>query len=92
MSTRDSEHAGTVRTAPLAPAEAEAIAAAEAEAREEHIATRAELTAEEKQAGSDDPAAQAAAILAESEARAVERELAPTTAGEHRTSDDAAGV
>ncbi len=36
---------------------------------EEHIHTRAELLAEERHAGSDDPEAQAEAILQESEER-----------------------
>ena len=44
-----------------------------------------ELTAEEKQAGVDDPQALAEAILTESEARTLDR---PGTAREHRTSED----
>lgn len=60
----------------------------DAETQEGLVQTRAELTAEEKTAGSDDPEAQAAAILAESDERARDRERAPTTAGERRTSDE----
>lgn len=52
-------------------------------------AKRAELTAEEKAAGSDDPAAQAEAILAESELRSIDRNAAPDTHLERRTSDEA---
>jgi len=44
-----------------------------------------ELTAEEKRAGVDDPEALAEAVLADSEARTLDREA---TAREHRTSED----
>ncbi len=44
-----------------------------------------ELTAEEKQAGVDDPAALAEAVMADSEARTLDR---TGTAWEHRTSED----
>jgi hypothetical protein len=44
-----------------------------------------ELTAEEKRAGVDDPAALAEAVLTESEARTLDR---TRTAREHRTSED----
>lgn len=44
-----------------------------------------ELTAEEKRAGVDDPEALAEAVLADSEARTLDRS---GTAREHRTSDD----
>jgi hypothetical protein len=44
-----------------------------------------ELTAEEKQAGVDDPAALAEAVLAESEERTFDRS---GTAREHRASED----
>ena len=47
------------------------------------------LTPEEKEAGSADPAAQSAAILAESEQRATDRNAAPDTHLEHRSSDEA---
>jgi hypothetical protein len=52
----------------------------------EAIDARAEeLTAEEKQAGVDDPAALAEAVLSESEDRTVDR---TGTAREHRASED----
>ena len=44
-----------------------------------------DLTAEEKRAGVDDPAALAEAVLTESEARTLDRD---GTAREHRTSED----
>ena len=47
------------------------------------------LTPEEQQAGSDDPAAQSSAILAESTQRTQDRDAAPDTHLEHRTSDEA---
>lgn len=54
------------------------------------VASRADLLPEEKVAGSDDPDAQAEAILAESEERIVTRD-APSSGNpvEHRTSEDA---
>ena len=51
--------------------------------------TERPLTAEEKDAGSDDPAAQSAAILEDSEQRTADRDDAPDTHLEHRTSDEA---
>lgn len=57
------------------------------DAQELLVQTRAGLTAEEKAAGSDDPEAQAAAILLESDERALDRERSPTTIGERRTSE-----
>lgn len=56
---------------------------------DERVATRSELNAEEKAAGSDDPEAQAEAILEESEERLASRDAAPSTHLEHRTSEDA---
>jgi hypothetical protein len=47
-----------------------------------------EPTAEEKAAGTDDPEAQADAILADSEARTADRDAAPDAVVEHRRSDD----
>ena len=44
---------------------------------------------EEKAAGTDDPEAQAEAILEESEQRIAGRESAPSSHVEHRTSDEA---
>jgi hypothetical protein len=55
---------------------------------EERVASRADLLPEEKVAGSDDPEAQAEAILAESEERSLDRDAAPSTHLEHRTSDE----
>jgi hypothetical protein len=49
----------------------------------------AELLPEEDVAGSADPMAQAEAILEESDARAADREAAPGSFVEHRTSDEA---
>jgi len=53
------------------------------------VASRADLLPEEKVAGSDDPEAQAEAILAESEERIATREAPSGKAVEHRTSEDA---
>lgn len=56
---------------------------------DEQVAARSNLLPEEKQVGSEDPHGQAEAILEESEARTLERNVA--TGGqvvEHRTSDD----
>ena len=52
------------------------------------VERRAELLPEEEKAGSDDPAAQAAAVLADSEARSLDRNAAPGTVVEHRKSED----
>jgi hypothetical protein len=51
----------------------------------EAVEERAELTAEEKRAGVDDPAALAEAVLTESEDRTFDR---TGTAREHRASED----
>lgn len=53
------------------------------------VARRADLLPEEKAAGSDDPEAQAEAILAESEERIVTRGDPSGSAVERRTSEDA---
>lgn len=55
----------------------------------EPAASRADLLPEEKVAGSDDPKAQAEAILAESEERIVTRGAPSGNPVEHRTSEDA---
>ena len=47
-----------------------------------------ELLPEEEAAGSDDPEAQAEAILAESDERQADRDAAPSTHREERTSED----
>jgi hypothetical protein len=54
---------------------------------EDLIEERAELTTDEKEAGSDDPEAQARAILEESEERVLNRETDRNPA-EHRHSED----
>jgi hypothetical protein len=48
-----------------------------------------DLTPEEEAAGTDDEAAQVEAILEDSEARTADREAAPGSRVEHRTSEDA---
>jgi hypothetical protein len=57
---------------------------AESTPPDELVSERAGLTAEEKQAGVDDPAALAKAVLAESESRTLDR----SQATEHRHSED----
>ena len=55
----------------------------------DRIARRAEeLLPEEERAGSDDPTAQAEAILAESDIRQEDRSAAPSSVLEQRTSDE----
>ena len=56
---------------------------------DQRVSTRSELLPEEEAAGSDDPEAQAAAILEESEERLLDRSAAPSTHLEERTSDEA---
>lgn len=54
----------------------------------ERVGTRAaNLLPEEEQAGSDDPQAQAQALLEDSEARQSDRDAAPHAVVEHRSSD-----
>jgi hypothetical protein len=55
---------------------------------DERVDSRAELLPEEQRAGSDDPEAQAEAILEDSEARTMDRDAAPGTHLEQRTSED----
>jgi hypothetical protein len=58
---------------------------------DERVQSRAdELLPEEQKVGSDDPEAQAAAILADSEERQADRDAAPGTVLEHRTSEEIA--
>jgi hypothetical protein len=52
------------------------------------VERRADLLPEEEAAGSDDPEAQAAEILADSDARTEDREAAPGSVVEHRRSED----
>ncbi|PZF87622.1 hypothetical protein [Micromonospora endophytica] len=54
---------------------------------QERVESRAHLLPEEAAAGSDDPQAQADAILAESDLREADRNAAPDTVLERRTSD-----
>jgi hypothetical protein len=56
----------------------------------ERVHSRAELLPEERTAGSDDPEAQAAAVLADSDERTEVPGAAPDTVLEERTSEDAA--
>ena len=60
----------------------------DAEVNDERVATRAELLPEEESVGSDDPQAQAKAILAESDERTESRDAAPGSRVEHRTSEE----
>jgi len=55
---------------------------------DELVQSRAELNADEREAGSDDPVAQARVILEDSEARVEDRDAAPGSFVEHRTSDE----
>lgn len=62
----------------------------EADAQARRVAHRAaELLPEEEAAGSGDPLAQARAILEDSDARSEDRDAAPGSFVEHRTSDEA---
>ena len=54
----------------------------------ERVAERSHLLPEEERAGSDDPAAQAAAILEEGDERTEDRNAAPGSRVEHRTSEE----
>jgi hypothetical protein len=55
---------------------------------DDRVAGRADLTAEEKAAGSGDPHEQARLIIEESDARQEDRDAAPDSVVEHRTSED----
>lgn len=55
---------------------------------DERTADRADLLPEEQAAGSEDPRAQAEAILEESDERTTSRDAAPDSRVEHRTSDE----
>jgi formate dehydrogenase subunit gamma len=59
---------------------------------EERVRSRAELTPEERLAGSEDPRAQAEAVLADSDERTEVPNAAPDTVLERRTSADAADL
>ena len=63
---------------------------AEAAAQDQRVARRAdELLPEEDVAGSADPGTQARVILEESDARSEDRDAAPDSFVEHRTSEQA---
>jgi hypothetical protein len=47
-----------------------------------------DLLPEEQSAGSDDPEAQVTAVLEDSEQRIADRDAAPASTVEHRTSED----
>jgi hypothetical protein len=55
---------------------------------DERVERRAELTAEEKASGSDDPQGQAREILEESDERERDGTATASSPVEHRTSDD----
>ncbi|MEU1845907.1 hypothetical protein [Micromonospora sediminicola] len=55
---------------------------------QDRISSRAHLLPEEAAVGSDDAEAQADAILAESDLREEDRNAAPDTVLEHRTSEE----
>lgn len=58
--------------------------------RDQRVEQRAaEVLPEEAAAGVDDPEAMAAAVLAESDERQVDRDAAPGSVVEHRRSEDA---
>ncbi|MBM7080333.1 MULTISPECIES: hypothetical protein [Micromonospora] len=54
---------------------------------QDRVESRAHLLPEEAAVGSDDPQAQAEAILAESDLREADQGAAPDTVLEHRTSE-----
>ncbi|WP_410811553.1 hypothetical protein [Micromonospora sp. 067-2] len=54
---------------------------------QDRVESRAHLLPEEAAVGSDDPEAQAEAILADSDIREEDQNAAPDTVLEHRTSD-----
>ena len=55
---------------------------------EDRVTTRAGLVGAEREVGSDDPRAQARAILEDSELRTLDRNAAPGSFVEHRRSED----
>ena len=55
---------------------------------DERVADRADLLPEEQTVGSDDPQAQARAILEESDERSAPSDAAPDSGVERRTSDE----
>jgi len=65
-------------------------ATAAADATDRHVGSRAELLPEERTVGSDDPAAQAEAILAESQERTEHPDPDTSSQSRHATSEQAA--
>ncbi|HUP86572.1 MAG TPA: hypothetical protein VM143_12965 [Acidimicrobiales bacterium] len=66
------------------------MADADADANDPRVARRAaDLLAEEATVGSADPQTQARVILEDSDARSEDRDAAPGSFVEHRTSDEA---
>ena len=61
-----------------------------ADAEDRHVGTRAELLPEERAVGSDDPAAQAEAILAESRERTEHPDPDASSQSRHASSSEAA--
>jgi hypothetical protein len=61
-----------------------------ADAADRHVGSRAELLPEERAVGSDDPAAQAEAILAESRERTEHPDADTSSQSRHASSEDAA--
>jgi hypothetical protein len=61
-----------------------------ADAEDRHLGSRAELLPEERAVGSDDPAAQAEAILAESQERTEHPDPDESTQSRHASSENAA--
>ncbi|MFF5181464.1 hypothetical protein ACFY2Q_25830 [Micromonospora sp. NPDC000316] len=59
---------------------------------QERVESRAHLLPEEAAVGSDDPEAQAEAILTESDIREADQNAAPDTVLERRTSDQTVAV
>ena len=75
---------------PTSAPNAEADAETDAEAGARHVESRAELLPEERAAGSDDPQAQAEAILAESLERTEHPDADASSQSRHATSEEAA--
>ena len=70
------------------PDDADTTTEQDAVVEDDLVARRAELSPQEKEAGSEDPEAQARAILEDSDARTADLEAAPGSYVEHRRSED----
>ena len=75
---------------PADPDASDAPDGPDTEAGERHVESRAELLPEERAAGSDDPQAQAEAILAESLERTEHPDADASSQSRHATSEEAA--